>query len=122
MTDKCDKWDFSHKGIVVPISAELSTLRTENARLREAMTPFVNALEACEAVNSNYPDDMSVLRASFDYYTRHLGFDNDEIVERDSVRMSDLRRVRAALTLSPEPPVSPVHNSTPQDQEPPKPD
>ena len=76
--------------------SEKELLRAQILRLREALEPFVRALEACESVSTSYPDAMSILRASFDYYTRRLGFNNDEIVERDSVRMSDLRRARIA--------------------------
>ena len=69
----------------------------------EALGPIVRAIDACEAADGNLPDEMAALRASFDYFVRHCGEDNDEIVERDSVRVSDLRKCRAvsaALTAA----------------------
>ena len=82
-------------------TADLRALIASWRERGEALKPFVRALDALEAVSDSYPNDMAILRASFDYYTRHLGFNNDEIVERDSVRLSDLRRARAALKDKP---------------------
>jgi hypothetical protein len=59
-----------------------------------ALDPIERAVEAVEAVDPLCPDRCAALRASFDYFTRHLGKDNEEIVERESVSFGDLKSIR----------------------------
>ena len=62
------------------------------------------ALDAAEDAYPGMPDEMSVMRKSFDYPTRSAGMNNDEIVSVDSVRVGDLRRARTLLTEKPDAP------------------
>lgn len=63
------------------------------AEAEKALEPFARAADICD----NYPPEMACLRASFDYLVRSLGRDNSEIIERESVRVSDLQCAAAAL-------------------------
>jgi hypothetical protein len=68
------------------------------AMLLEALEPFAKAVEAIEVHDPDYPPHGAVLRASFDFWARHPGLNNDELVMRDSVRFSDLCRLRDIYT------------------------
>ena len=76
----------------------LSAAKKRTAALEGALEPFVRALNAAEGSYPGMPDEMSVMRKSFDYPTRTAGMNNDEIVSMDSVRVGDLRRSRTLLT------------------------
>lgn len=64
--------------------------------LREALEPFVRAADAAE--RNCFPLDGAVFRSALDYDMRALGRDNSEDVYRDSVRTSDLYRLRSIVT------------------------
>ena len=55
---------------------------------------FERAIDALETHDPDAPNEMAVLRSSLDYWTRSLGMDNDEVVSRDSVSVSDLKALR----------------------------
>lgn len=61
----------------------------------DVLEPFARAVDAVDAEASPPSDEMAVFRASLDYSTRHLGFNGDELISRDSVRLYDLRRTKA---------------------------
>jgi hypothetical protein len=90
-------WDMNGGTTRDGYEAQIETLRTQIAKAKAALEPFVRALDSIESVDPLCPDRMAALRAAFDYYTRHLGENNDEIVERESVTVGDFRRARAVL-------------------------
>ena len=61
-------------------------------KLQEALVPFVRALEAAES-KGTYHDNAPIFLQDFDYCTRYLGRNNEEIVVNDYVRLGDLRHL-----------------------------
>jgi len=74
--------------------AETAAALAQVAALIASLEPIERAVEAIESVDPLCPDECAALRANFDYWTRNLGRDNSEEVNRDSVRFGDLKRLR----------------------------
>lgn len=77
-------------------TARADAAEAEAKALREAAEPFVRAADAAE--RNCFPLDGAVFRSALDYDMRALGRDNSEDVYRDSVRTSDLYRLRSIVT------------------------
>lgn len=77
-------------------TARADKAEAEAKALREAAEPFVRAADAAE--RNCFPLDGAVFRSALDYDMRALGRDNSEDVYRDSVRTSDLYRLRSIVT------------------------
>lgn len=77
-------------------TARADAAEKEAKALREAAEPFVRAADAAE--RNCFPLDGAVFRSALDYDMRALGRDNSEDVYRDSVRTSDLYRLRSIVT------------------------
>lgn len=64
-----------------------------------ALEVFAEASRAIDTHDPGFPDHGAALRASFDYYTRHLGEGNSEEVTRHAVTRSDIRRAAEAYEI-----------------------